>query len=158
MIYSTKSMQSVTFTVSDHSQANPYDPIHYVTLRHGCEIDEEIPVLSCKNIEIASVIHRSRSEPIRFVGSRFIYRAGLVIPGMDSPIWIGPFAYRYQTGQANTQLGRWQTLDYDFSSRIWTGTFPSMNIATGDYTDVWLLVIDEYDQQAKCKIGNLSIR
>lgn len=159
VLYGTRSMKSVTMSLSLHSQLNPYDPLHQVIFRRGCEYTEdEIPALSCKNVEIAGTIYRSPSEPIRFLSHHFVYRAGLIIPGLDSPVWIGPHGYGYVGGQAHTQLNRYQVMEYDAETRTWAATFPSMNIPTGDYSDVWLLVIDEYDQQAKCKVGNLNVR
>lgn len=125
-------------------------PLIETVFKRKCNDEEPPAPLFCKNIEIAHSFHRGLNESITFKSNQFVYSAGLRLPEVNGLIWIETINWNYG-------LRREQNLDYDSSTRIWSGTFPSLYIPVGDYKDVWLLVFDEFGQQASCKIGKLSI-
>ena len=134
---------------------NPYgiddnEPLLSKVVKRNCELPDPLPSLYCNDVKVARAVQRSWKEPISFKSTRFVYLAGLKLSGVDGPIWIKKVEW-------NHGIGWNRTLSYKYSEKVWTGTFPSTEIPVGKYNNVWLIVIDDYGQQAKCRIGDLEI-
>ncbi len=150
--FDTKEMRRVRAYTTNPDfdwETNPVQGIE-TEFKRKCNGDTPPPPLFCKNVEIVHTIHRGVNETITFKSTQSAYSAGLRLPGVDRLIWVETISWNYS-------LRREQNLEYDKATRIWSGTFPSLYIPVGDYKDVWLLVFDEFGQQAACKIGKLSI-
>ncbi len=121
-----------------------------VSLKRSCTPSSSAAPLYCKNVDIATVIHRSTDEPISFTGPALIHSAGLRIPGVDGLVL---------TRQLHRTTGySWQnTVKYDYKSRTWSGVIPTIYIPVGTYRNVELVVQDGFGKQAKCRIGNLTV-
>jgi len=128
-----------------------YGKIVVVSLSRSCTSSSSVAPLYCKNVRIASVIHRSTSEPISFSGPAFIYAAGLRIPGVDGLV---------MTRQIHRTSGySWpRTVNYHYKSRTWNGVIPTLYIPVGKYRNVELIVQDGYGKQAKCRVGELTVK
>lgn len=150
--YDSKPMQRVEINVVNLFSEYKTEQPHYfsVAVRRNCG-EEQAPLsLSCKNVTISSAIHRNTAEPVSFTSNQHVTTAGLRMPGVTGLIAVETISWNYS-------LRHKQNLEYNKATRIWSGTFPSLYIPVGDYKDVWLLVFDEFGQQASCKIGKLSI-
>jgi len=106
--------------------------------------------LYCNHIDISSNINRGLEEPIKFKSTRFVHQAALKFPGVSKLIQIEQI-------KRNNENGNELSLSFISRSSSWKGTFPSMYIPVGNYHKVWLIVQDEFDQQAKCFIGDITI-
>jgi hypothetical protein len=122
----------------------------YTEVRRECGKSEKAPKLYCHDVEVAPVIHRSwEGEPITFKSARAVVFAGLQFPGVDSlaPARVPDFhPNRY-----------FPSIAYNSSEHTWTGTFISMRIPVGTYQKVMLVVKDDFEQQAKCLVGKVTV-
>ena len=151
--FDEKPMQKVRiYTSTSEYTINTYPRKSTIVKRdcgNGEEVDQQKPY--CNYVEVSRLIHRSQAEPISFKSNRFIYKAGLKLHGVDGIIWARTISYNYG-------LRSKQNLEYDYVNQTWSGTFPSMYIPIGKYSDVWLMIQDEFGQTAKCRIGDLEIQ
>jgi hypothetical protein len=122
-----------------------------VSLRRSCTASSSTSPLYCKDVDIARVIYRSTNEPISFTGPAFIYSAGLRLPGVDGLVL---------TRRIHRTSGySWpHTVSYRYRSRTWSGVIPTLYIPVGTYRNVELVVQDGYGKQAKCRVGDLTVR
>ena len=121
-----------------------------VSLSRGCTESSPPSKLYCKNVDFATVISRSTAEPISFTGPAFIHTAGLKLPSVDGLV----LARRIH----NSSGYPWKyTLTYTHKDHTWSGSIPTLYLPVGKYRDVWLVVLDGFGGQAKCKIGALTI-
>jgi hypothetical protein len=122
----------------------------YTEVRRECGKSEKAPKLYCHDVEVAPVIHRSwEGEPISFKSARSVVFAGLMFPGVDglAPARVPDFhPNRY-----------FPSIAYQPSEHTWTGTFISMRIPPGTYQKVMLVVKDDFEQQAKCPVGKVTV-
>lgn len=126
------------------------EEFRYTEVRRSCEEPVDPPRLYCHDVQVAPVIQRSwEGEPISFKSTRAVVFAGLQFPGVDglAPARVPDFhPNRY-----------FPSITYNLSERTWTGTFISMRIPAGTYQKVMLVVKDDFEQQAKCPVGKVTV-
>jgi hypothetical protein len=120
------------------------------TATRKCDDPEPLPQLYCNDVQVASVIHRSwEGEAIEFKSNRHVMRAGLSFPGVDG---LAP------TRQPIFNLRIYQpSIRFDPVERTWTGTFISNGVPLGEYEKVVLVLQDDFGEQAKCPVGDVSV-
>jgi len=145
-----KPMRSVVINAVNPAP-DEYRKIAVVSLRRSCNESTSASPLYCSNVAIAREIHRSTTEPISFTGPARIYSAGLRIPGVDDLV---------MTRRLHRTSGySWQhTVSYNYSTRTWSGVIPTIYIPAGNYRNVELVVQDGYGKQAKCRVGDLTVK
>jgi len=144
-----KPIRSVNIRSVDPSPGKNGDIVP-VSLSRSCTPSSTPQALYCKNIDISHTFSRSTAEPFSFTGPAFIHTAGLRLPGVDGLV----LARRVHTAKGYP----WKyTLRYAHKSRTWTGSIPTLYIPAGVYRSVWLVVQDGFGEQAKCKVGALTI-
>ena len=145
-----KPMRSVVINAVNPAP-NEYGKIAVVSLRHSCNESTSASPLYCSNVDIAGVIHRSTTEPISFAGPARIYSAGLRFPEVDDLV---------MTRRIHRTSGySWQhTVNYNYRTRTWNGVIPTLYIPAGKYRNVELIVQDGYGKQAKCRVGDLTVK
>lgn len=119
-------------------------------VRRDCGIPDPPPKLYCNNVQLSRVIQRAwEGEPISFKSTRYVVFTGLKFPGVDglAPARVADFhPNRY-----------FPSVKFGSSTHTWTGTFISLRIPVGEYKKVVLVVRDDFGQQAKCPVGNITV-
>jgi len=118
--------------------------------RRTCGNPDPLPKLYCHDVQLSRVIHRAwEGEPISFKSTRHVVFTGLKFPGVDglAPARVADFhPNRY-----------YPSVKYASSTHTWTGTFISLRLLVGKYKNVVLVVRDDFGQQAKCPVGNITV-
>ena len=142
--------KAVVYTVTADKSVDEY-PTLATVVKRGCDKPSSTPKPYCNNVQISSVIHRSAAEPISFSSNRYVYKAGLQLPGVDGVTWIRTVT------TTNHGLGYLMNLKYMDRNRVWTGTLPSTYIPIGSYKNGWLVILDEFGNQAKCRLPDIQV-
>ena len=146
--YAEKPMRRVVIkTLPIDASGTPPTDFILTTVQRKCGNPEPTPNLYCNNVQVAHVIHRSVSEPIEFHSNRHVVRAGLKFPGVNG---LAP------ARDSSTYVLR-PSLRFDPVDRVWTGTFISVYVPVGDYKKVELVVQDDFGEQAKCPVGDMTV-
>jgi hypothetical protein len=149
--YADKPMHQVLIkTLPPVENGNPPDDFRITKVQHNCENPEPLPNLYCNDARVAREIHRSwEGEPLSFKSNRHVVFAGLKFPGVDG---LAP------ARQPDTHPNRYHpSVKFEPASLTWDGTFISTYVPVGEYSNVVLVVKDDFGQQAKCPVGKVTI-
>ena len=111
---------------------------HNSTFRRDCSDPVPTSGLFCNLVSIDQNLHRGETGQVQFVSHQHLRNA-----------WI-------KLGD-NPEFAEIGALIYSSSTRQWSGSFNAAGMLVGKYEDAFLLVQDEFDRQAKCRLGDLTI-
>jgi len=154
--YSNKEMEKVQIVTTNPYLSRGGEVQIFTNVQRKCGDENGQEKLYCNGVIISREIHRSQYEAISFKSNRFVHLAGLKFPGVERTIW----AENYIFSDAHPHWeynGIQPNLSYDYSTKIWSGTFPSLRVPIGSYQNVWLVIMDESGNSAKCRVGNVNI-
>ena len=108
------------------------------TFRRDCNNHAPTSRLFCNLVSIDRNLHRGEIGQVQFVSHQHLRNARIKLG--DNP--------------ESAEIG---ALIYSSCTRQWSGSFNAAGMLVGEYEDAFLLVQDEFDRQAKCRLGDLTI-
>lgn len=148
--YADKPMKRVIVVSLPIGPVSAAPNFRLTTARRTCGNPDPLPKLYCNDVQVSRVIHRAwEGEPISFKSTRHVVFTGLKFPGVDglAPARVADYhPNRY-----------YPSVKYASGTHTWTGTFISLRLPIGKYKNVVLVVRDDFGQQAKCPVGNITV-
>lgn len=114
------------------------DYAHDATFRRDCADPIPDNNLFCNVIEVTQPLQRGVSGSINFISQNHLRNAWLILENEYN--WI---PIQYLISSPNT--------------REWTGIIEGADFPFGNYKNVLLVIQDEFDRQAKCRVGEVLI-